>query len=245
MNVQEIVDALNSYSKESNSRRSTNGLLPISYFAINNLDNLRSKPEIIKKLKINNIESLYNIQNIKINNEFGIHTSIISDLPQLLSTDALLETVNIGAEKVKFYHPELAQAPLPFLIEKNRLIQADLQRAIRHNYVVDDHIEAVNQSLDLENINLTQNSVVVDVNETPEKCNECIQKKNAKHGNNCNKHCFYAIADLTTLAMGRVQAELLVHNHPQTLKNKKTKKYYGVEELRDILIAHYRSFHSK
>ena len=242
MLVKEIVTGLNDLQQDANTRRRHHNLAQINYIAIKSpFVNNKSTTVDIAKLKIDDIESLYNIQNIKIGEQFRAHTTIFSDLDFLLSTDLILENDNIQLKKTQEIQLLSEKVPFNSLNKKHKKIKQDL----RHNLLLTDLNSSLNRSLDENEINQTQNSLIIDEEIMPEYCRLCVQNQQSRHENNCIKHCYYEVEQLETLEKNRLLAELENHHHPKSLRSKTSKKFLGVQNLRNILIQHYKSFHRK
>jgi len=84
MSVNDVCNCLNLSQDEYNKNRFQKGLIPINYIAI--IKPIKDKIET-HELKISQLESLYNIQNIKINGDFKTHSTIFSDLNNLITIE--------------------------------------------------------------------------------------------------------------------------------------------------------------
>ena len=242
-NVNEICETFVNYQNESNQNRIKKGMLPINYFATV----MPLFTEVNSGfIKINQLESLYNIQNIKINDNFVPHTTIFSDLNLLLSIEATDQTNedednNTSQKKVnKINRLKDADLNLDYLKRKHANLKDSIGRAIRHNNSTEP--------------DLTQNSWMPNDDDIPEFCMKEIisnpkSKKKSKtkvkmHETPCTKHCYYELNQIEILDDLSLQQELSNHNHPKRLKKNKTKTYL-VAERRKELIEHYTAYHQK
>ena len=129
-NINEILDCLNSSQKESNINRSKNGLIEINYLAL-----LLPQEKTIKTgfLEISQLESLYNVQNVRSKNGmFRICTSVFSDLKNLIPITATVGQQSII--KKKHQSINLLEEPsedFQYLINKHQNIKNDLERIQR------------------------------------------------------------------------------------------------------------------
>ena len=192
----------------------------------------------INKLNITNIQCLYNIQNIKKDGEWRIYSTIFSDLKKMLSLDGVSDENSeiISTERAIEKQLDVTDSidQIKYLKTKRLNIINDLERVQRHN----PH-DAEDEIMDFD---LTQNSIIPDVNEIPIHCKNRIN--NNCHPNSCNSHCYYSIDQLKNLAQAHVIDELSIHNHAKSLKKSK-KAFYGIKERRNELIEHYKIFHNK
>lgn len=190
-------------------------------------------------LQLTQLESLYNIQTIKKKDQFLIYTSVFSDLDKKISLNAISSEAEFHPNSVKINSIVDAEISLKVLDEKQKNIKKDLELIQRYEDL--RNVSNTESEEDVD-INLTQNSVVPNDSDVPIFC---YNKQNQKrHTANCNKHCFYSIAELKFLTSLRLEDELANHDHPRKLI-KKGQKYYSLNERRVELIEHYKIYHKK
>ena len=241
-NIFEITD---NFLKTKNSKLEDYTVLD-SYYAFANpiLDQIESQ-----YLEIKQIESLYNIQNIKINGEFQIFTTIFSDLNNLLSINASLRSLITNRKKnqntnMQVVRLEPYSCNISHLKNKHHNIIQDIAHAERLNLKFDDINADQIEISDEKDINLTQNSVFPEAERLPHHCLNRIKEN--KHAMHCDRHCYFTIEEIAELIPGRLKEELKNHNHPQSLIKEKTYEktiFYNTNELKQILKEHYEAFH--
>ena len=250
---QEIVNAIVEGQRLSNLKRKLHELDELKVFAA------VFTPELTDTLEfdivtIPNITCYFNFENDIIEIEVDkviqksktMFTKVFSDLKELkpLAIKKMkkpyVKTFVIDRSEENFYKE--APLKLDYLIDLNNTIRLKL------GLVLSDFSEFSKEPCDSSLI----------VNETvdlPRSCpHECLQnsrsKKKVKHCES-NEACLvrinYKLEDLlnnrTRIGQTSVQDELHRHGHPKTLKV--GKKFVGVQELKEILISHYRFFHQQ
>lgn len=238
MSVNDVCNCLNLSQDESNKNRFQKGLIPINYIAI--IKPIKDKIET-HELKISQLESLYNIQNIKINGDFKTHSTIFSDLNNLITIEITEgNKVNTKCDKLTRAFLDDPEAQSSGLILKHTNIKNDLARAIRIR-------EKQNQLEFNEDVepDLTQNTFIPSNEQIPKFCKTKHSLK--MHDGACEKHCYFSLAELKDFKVSlstRLQEELYNHGHPKSLLKTKT-KYYNTLERRKELIEHYEVYHQK
>lgn len=63
----------------------------------------------------------------------------------------------------------------------------------------------------------------------------------------CSENCNYRLSQIISDTLTRVQIlkELKLHGHPQSRKNKRTKKNRNIQESISELYNHYKNHHNK
>ncbi len=219
---------MRNYRIESNKQREKRGLEKINVLTF-----IIPPPISIScgSLKLVQLESLYNLQSIKKNNEYTIHTTIFSDLKKLLSISAVAseivtEKLNTKISKLKDF-----EISLEVLKQKQKNIAKDLELAECTTDEIDNNDNTVNHQSNI--------LIIPDVNEIPKLC---FDKNNQKRHEMCTNRCNYSIYELKNLQSLRLEDELAEHGHPRKLTKFKN-KYYSLDERREELIAHYKVFH--
>ena len=193
------------------------------------------------------MESLYNIQNVKAaDGSYWIASTVFSDLTDLLSLNATTsDSQNIPKTIEKNTQLEEPKCDISNLSSKHKNIKKDLEliQRIKQKKVIDQDNKSDEEKSDTENEDedLTQNTFIPIDSDIPKFCKVNNVKR---HQGSCNKHCYYSIKELKTLAQSRLIDELSLHGHPKTLMKKK-KKYFSTEERRQELIEHYKIYHKK
>ena len=233
-NIKEICLCLNEYQSFSNNVRIGKNLNAVHSLAV--IKPINKK--IMKSfLQITQLESLYNIQTIKKKDQFLIYTSVFSDIDNKVSLNAIASDEEIHQNSSKINPIIDSEISLQVLIDKQANLKKDLELLQR----IEDLRKDSNENEEELDVNFSQNTFIPYESDIP---HFCLKNKEKRHNGSCNKHCFYTINELKTLATVRLEDELSNHDHPRKLLKKKN-KYFSANERRMELIEHYKIYHKK
>ena len=227
-NIYEILDCFNSSQHESNIIRLSNKLKPINSVALIIPAEKRIKTDF---LNIVQLESLYNIQNVRKANGFSMATTVLSDLKHLLSLNGLESAGNTTKKNInKFTQLSEPKVDFPGLKKKHENIKKDLERIKRINQTSSDEENSEDESDSEDDPDETLNDFVPNDEDIPKLCRI---KNNKRHEGSCNKHCNFSINEIKNLDQRRLADELYNHGHPKSLKKNKN-QLYNTNERRGV-----------
>lgn len=269
--VNQIRDILNDSQVQVNLQRVKNKQQPHQYLVFANP--MLDKQKEIGTFRVEQLESLYNIQNVKRDGEVKIYTTIFSDLSDLLPIELIEPIILNKKQKQKLVKPDLkpsnqlnsvldnSDLKISYLDQKRNNIQQNLRLARLHNQNVDskvldviidsddssstNHADNENNSKCIE-LHPTSNDVMSS-NESQVPPMACL--KATKHQIPCKKSCFFAsLNQIRNTNVTILRKELSIHNHPQNFENKalsikSNSRFVDHQGLRKILIDHYMFCH--
>lgn len=220
-NASEICEALNNYQSIENNRKKKDDVINCDYLAII----MPSEDREIRnnKLKIPQIESLYNFQNV----DGIINTTIFSDLNELIALQGTKSEDEKG-QKIK---------KLPIKRLENSTVNINHLKTKRIN--IEQEFRIANNETTIRNLITPEESAIP---------NECFKRiTSGHHSKNCQELCNFTTEEISNLTGTRLIPELVLHKHSQkVLKRTKNQKsvFMTIAERKQELILHYNVHHN-
>jgi hypothetical protein len=259
-NTTDIAKAINSSQFQSNLYRRTQFQHDQEVFAFVLNPNVN---EIYRKntRMIQDITSFYNLQNIEIDNEFFLNSTVYSDSKDFIDPRFLNSVIDQERSIINYQgQPEIGEEPLnidSYLKHKRQTIEI-LLNSVQKTPSRSVSINNLNQGTDSNS--RTTDDATISTSDVPstsfnnEQLNNSgifqIPKFCEVKCRNCSIRPIYSIEQLKTINQNRrligqvrLNEELSRHGHPKSRKMQNN-KFRNTEQALSELLEHYRYFHN-
>lgn len=257
-NTTDIANAINSYQNQSNRFRRTQFKEDLEVFAFVLNPNVN---EIYKKNTrlIHDLTSFYNLQNIEIDNEYFLNSTVYSDLNDLIDPRFLNSVVEEERGIVNYQGPsEIEEEQLnidSYLKHKRQTIEI-LLKSVQKTPSRTISINNINQIMNSDTrTSGASSSIITDIPTTSNRIEQAIDSSPLQTPKFCSANCtncmispLYSVEQLKTVNSNRrligqikINEELSRHSHPKSRKIKN--KLRNTEQALSELLEHYYFVH--
>lgn len=257
-NTTDIANAINSCQNQSNLFRRSQFKNDFEVFAF--VFNPNVNERYIKKTRlIQNLTSFYNLQNIVIDDEYFLNSTVYSDLKDFINTRFLNSVIDEEGSVVNFQcNQVIVEDQLninSYLKQKRETIEILLKSATK-NPSRTVSINSITQNIETNHINPIENSTIT-TNDIPTTSNHNSEINFSNQPLFCSNNCrnctilpTYSVEQLKTVNGNRrligqlkLNEELSIHGHPKSRKMTNG-RFRNTEQALSEILDHYKHFHN-
>lgn len=259
-NTTDIANAINSCQNQSNLFRRSQSKQDFEVFAF--VVNPNVNERYIKNTRsIQNLTSFYNLQNIVIDNEYFLNSTVYSDLKDFIDPRFLDSVIDNERSTVNYQcRQEVIEDQLnidSYLKQKRQTIEILLQSAKSTRTPSRTvSINNINQHTEINERIPNETSIFFSTDQ-PSTSNQNVTLNNSTLPIFCNNNCrncanlpTYTVEQLKTINGNRrligqlkLNDELSAHGHPKSRKMSNN-KLRNTEQALTELLEHYKNFHN-
>lgn len=257
-NTTDIANAINSCQNQSNLFRRSQLKNDFEVFAF--VFNPNPNERYTKKTRlIQNLTSFYNLQNIVIENEYFLNSTVYSDLKDFIDIRFLNSVIDEERSIVNFQcNQVIVEDELnidSYLKQKRQTIEI-LLKSVTKNPSRTVSTNSTNQNTETNQINLIETSTIT-TTDIPTSSNQNSEANFNSTPIFCNNNCrnctilpTFSVEQLKTvngnkrlIGQLKLNEELSIHGHPKSRKMTNG-KFRNTEQALLEILEHYKHFHN-